>query len=100
MANAELLRRTLEHIKENPTEWDQRGWFTCFAGITVKLNGDDLEMIGRHPIGERAAELLGLEITSERCCEICGDVPVMPSLFSSDNTLADLERIVGELTAA
>ena len=43
MANAELLERTLVHIRENPELWDQDVWIqgdrACFAGRACLLSG-------------------------------------------------------------
>lgn len=115
--NAELLRRTLDHIKANPAEWNQDQWrcdtAMCFAGWSATLAGctwirDDnyqshvvaepadvwsrTMWVGRldHTVvhvSERARRVLGL--TSKQAV----------TLFSPDNGLDDLERIVGELCA-
>lgn len=100
MVNTTLLRSTLEHIKLNPTEWDQKRFSACFAGWTLRLNkpveareGDYgaswLELDGKQltamDIDREAAQLLGL--TREQ----------QIALFCGGNDMADLERLVSAL---
>jgi hypothetical protein len=33
----EGLQKTLEFIKDNPTEWDQQRWHMCFAGVALRV---------------------------------------------------------------
>jgi hypothetical protein len=104
MANIEGLQKTLEFIKENPTQWDQNRWHMCFAGASLRvLKGAvlgesdccdicrDLTIDGNalqvHEIAELASEALGLTVEQEG------------QLFHACNTLADLECIVAEISA-
>lgn len=99
MANAELLHKTMEHIKANPDEWTQSQWSCCFAGLTLKLNGAWQEGMYFRVIEDRAGELLGLERGTHPCECGCGQEYSDVALFDSNNTLADLERIVRDLIA-
>jgi hypothetical protein len=100
MANARLLRSTLEYIKTNPTEWDQTRFFACFAGWTLRLNlpvevettayaGTVLTLDGKPlfamDIDREAAALL--DLTREQ----------QAKLFCGGNSLADLEAFVSAL---
>lgn len=101
MANVEQLQKTLEHIKEHPGSWSQLLWSHCFAGLTLKLNGEEPVGMPGDVIRDRASELLGLELVSRPCACGCGqEAAGGHELFAADNTLNDLERIVQELTAA
>lgn len=104
MANKELLHKVLQHIKNNPDQYDAVRWHADFAGWTLRLampgvemrkDGCDIdtlfdadgERIWITDIGPWAKELLGLK-------------PSQASrLFSGTNTIDDLSRLVGEFTA-
>ncbi|OEJ24269.1 hypothetical protein AS594_07000 [Streptomyces agglomeratus] len=109
MANAQLLQRTLEHIKANPEQWDQMRCSACFFGWTVRLNAPNVTMLTKesdcgpdccpsYPVLVDDAGAF-IDVRSEghtllELTEVESD-----TLYSGDNTLADLERIVAELTA-
>lgn len=98
MVNAALLQQTLEHIKANPNDWDQHRWTTCFAGLAIKVSGVEPTHFGSTKL--QAAELLGLELTSETCDCGCGATFASShELFGAYNTLDDLEEIVQDLVA-
>ena len=104
MANKELLHKVLQHIKDNPDQYDAVRWHADFAGWTLRLAmpgvevrkdscdietmfDADGERIWISDIGPWAQELLGVH----------GDRAMR--LFSSTNTIDDLARLVGEFTA-
>lgn len=120
MPNTDLLNRTLNYIEAHPGEWDQNQWAArnscgtvyCFAGTAVMLSELPIEWRDSYqdhdyygeiasyiasdapaPYADRfistaARELLELsEAQSDR-------------LFDPVNKLADLRRLVAELTAA
>ncbi len=80
MINAELIRRVVKHIENNPKTWDQEHWgyssscgtTFCMAGHTVVMSGHTLKWAddgdGRSAyyvengeyISDKAQELLGL----------------------------------------
>ncbi|MDT0307252.1 hypothetical protein RM780_09785 [Streptomyces sp. DSM 44917] len=120
MANTELLRATLRHIRAHPDAWIQidyrRGRAGCFAYHAAMLAGGQLAhpaaSIDR-PSGDgswpnhdpylvcnRAARDLGFardEVVhiadfARRALDL--DDASARSLFSADNTLDDLERLV------
>lgn len=46
--NVALLKRTLEHIKDNPETWDQSNWCgtaQCFAGWAVTFAGAKIDQL-------------------------------------------------------
>jgi hypothetical protein len=55
MANTEGLQKTLEYIKEHPTDWNQMRWSSCFAGISLRL-------------------LKGAQMSESDCCNLCRDL--------------------------
>lgn len=100
MVNTTLLCSTLEHIKANLEDWDQKRFSSCFAGWTLRLTkpvvavkSDGitswLELDGKPltsmDIDREAAAMLGL--TREQRI----------ALFCGGNSLADLERLVSAL---
>lgn len=103
MANKEALDKVLAHITENPRQWDQLRWTTCFAGWTLRLcmpgvetRKDEIGMdalywdesrVPPHDIRDWAASLLGLD--SEQAF----------TLFDMGNELDDVTRLVGKFTA-
>lgn len=104
MANKELLRKVLQHIKTNPGDYDAARWHKDFAGWTLRLalpgveaRTDSLdierlfdaegEVIWIQDIGPWASKLLG--INAEQAAQ----------LFCGANTIEDLGRIVGEISA-
>lgn len=109
MANVARLRRTLEHIKANPEQWNQNSWPSCFAGWTVRL-----EMGDRMTAKERPAacsccgpymmlEVDGvpfededIELRARQLLELKYDDA--DELFYSGNTMDDLESMVASLT--
>jgi hypothetical protein len=105
MANAELLHKVLQHIKDNPSDHDATRWHKDFAGWTLRLampgvelheDADGIETLydadGERvwitDIGPWAQRLLGI------------DADQALWLFCAGNTVADLERYVSEITAA
>jgi hypothetical protein len=104
MANTELLHKVLQHIKDNPDEYDAIRWHKDFAGWTLRLimpgievRKDDMDVETMYDadgdrvwiadIGPWAMKLLG--IGSDQAVQ----------LFAACNTLADLDRIVAEISA-
>jgi hypothetical protein len=104
MANNEGLQKTLEYIKEHPSEWSQIRWTTCFAGIALRvLKGAQLseldccnicrdlmidgKRLAPHEIQEAAGAALKLADTQRR------------ALFHQTNDLAALTAFVAEFTA-
>jgi hypothetical protein len=104
MANIEGLQRVMEYIKDNPEEWDQRHWNTCFAGTTLRvLKGAVLEesdccrgcgdlvldgkVLSEYDIPDMAREALGLDATEAF------------RLFRAGNALEHVERLVAEFSA-
>lgn len=104
MANQEALEKVLQHITDNPEQWNQNRWSTCFAGWTVRL-------------------IKGAVLTPDDCCDLCVKVMLdgralygfdvsqlaqealelvdeqADALFHTANGLGDLRRLVGEFTA-
>lgn len=105
MVNVPLLRKTIEHITEHPTEWNQESWGVqtpcgtshCFAGHAATLSGYEpvwypswdgtgaprlMVAVTRNGYHESpffvAADLLGL--SHDRALD----------LFSCSNTMRDL----------
>lgn len=109
MANAELLQRTLEHIKANPEQWDQWRFIDCFAGWTVRLNTPNVTTrVQASDCGpeccpsylvliDDAGERIGVSDMAMELLELTPDQA--SELFRGDNEMDDLERIVSELTA-
>lgn len=104
MANAELLRKVLQHIKDNPDQYDAVRWHADFAGWTLRLAMPGVEVrkdscdietmfdadgnrVWISDIGPWAQRLLGL------------DIGQAAALFSGVNEIEDLERYVSEFTA-
>lgn len=104
MANAELLRKVLQHIKENPDQYDAVRWHADFAGWTLRVAVPGMEVrkdscdietmfdadgerVWIADIGPWAGKMLGL------------DAEQMVKLFCAGNTVADLEFLVAEFTA-
>lgn len=104
MANAELLRKVLTHIKENPSEYDPVRWHRDFAGWTLRLAMPGIEVkqdscdietmfdadgerVWIADIGPMAQRLLGIDAVQAR------------HLFSGTNTLDDIERHVATIAA-
>lgn len=104
MANGELLHKVLQHIKDNPGEYDPVRWHRDFAGWTLRLampgievrkDAEDIETMydgdgGRvyiADIGPWAGKLLGLSADQ------------MLQLFCGGNTVADLEYFVAAFAA-
>ena len=118
--NVELLWVTLNHIKRNPDTWDQESWrcgsSACFAGHAALqaggrwLDKDDMfspwVVVDNDKI-EFPDELLRLNtLTMEKgvdapifAAEVLGlNQAEARNLFHFRNALADLERIVLDLT--
>jgi hypothetical protein len=103
MANNEMLRAVLRHIKNNPEQYDPVRWHRDFAGWTVRLAMPGVEMrkdkdgfealyvddrrIWISDIGPWATKLLRLDENQAL------------KLFSGANTLDDIERLVAEFSA-
>lgn len=107
--NVELLDRTLAHIEANPERWDQAVYRCatgmCFAGWACTLAGglwisDDDEVLVAEP-GEWPTHQWDGEVVATarvRATRILGlDDAQASDLFSADNTIEDLRRIVAEL---
>jgi hypothetical protein len=104
MANTQLLHKVLQHIKDNPDEYDAIRWHKDFAGWTLRLEVPGVEVrydkdgvetmydadgdrVWIADIGPWAAKLLGID--SDQAVK----------LFCGGNTVADLERYVTEISA-
>lgn len=104
MANKELLHKVLQHIKDNPDQYDAVRWHADFAGWTLRLAmpgvevrkdscdietmfDADGERIWISDIGPWAVQLLGL------------DGEQAAALFSGTNTVDDLSALVAQFTA-
>lgn len=93
--NIELLEKTMQHIKDDPTTWDQSTYWNecgtpgCFAGWACHLAGYNRAqarmMGGDGNTSAFAAKLLGLND-----CESF-------HLFNATNTLPELELMVKDL---
>jgi hypothetical protein len=78
MANTEGLQKTLEFIKDNPTEWDQQRWHMCFAGVALRV-------------------VKGATLTDPDCCIVCGTLRIDGRPVQSW-TIADMAQEALELT--
>lgn len=103
MVNVELLRKTMDHIRENSHLWNQRNWYNanpcgttmCFAGHAAVLagfpqpphdNGKAWIHNGKH-VCTYAKEVLGIShLQANR-------------LFQGRNDLQDLENLVEHIIA-
>jgi hypothetical protein len=94
--NADLARRTLAAIENDPAHWNQKAWISsspecgtayCFAGWAVKLH-DAVDPGYTTPIEFKAVEALGL------------DQYLASPLFAPANSLADLRNMVADYAAA
>lgn len=119
LINAELLGRTLKHIKETIDRWNQSWWSIatdngtahCYAGWAVTLSGI---IIQHEPIGGwafvRPEDVpAGIDGTFWMYRDDRFTVPSVAAsllglseeqakeLFNPENDMEDLERIVGEL---
>jgi hypothetical protein len=115
MPNTELLNRTLKYIETHPKKWNQRHWASwtecgtayCFAGWTVALAhpgaspdfsegaSQDGETTGYIVVDDESYDIEAmatglLDLSQEQA----------DALFCAANSLADLRRLVAELTAA
>lgn len=102
MANAERLQQTLEHIKANPEDWDQRRWNMCFAGWTVRLASEATIRTGECGCCSTLVKEGGGIIPTWEIHQSASrllDVDRESELFDANNTLEDLERIVQDLIA-
>jgi hypothetical protein len=106
--NKDLLRKTLETVKQNPEHWDQQFWHCdtshCFAGFTHLISlgldvtknhyNDDFDYM--RPDGSYYR--INGKITVEYAKEALGlHYEDSSRLFNCLNNLSDLERIVEEL---
>jgi hypothetical protein len=102
LPNIPLLRKTLDHIKAHPQEWDQQTWHCgtamCFAGHAAMLDGG-AEWLHPSDMCEHVADAEG-RVTSvatyaRRALGL--DECQAATLFAPDNDLDDLEEIIGEI---
>lgn len=104
--NAPLLVKTLDHIRENPTEWYQADWAiqwndgrvtACFAGLAVRLAGYDFDF-GKY-LWSIATDAVttGVHIAEAARVELGLTGVQALELFEANNTFEDLERIVNEI---
>jgi hypothetical protein len=114
MANASLLRRTLQYIKEHPEKHNQSYWFArgdcgttaCFAGTAARLSGykpywltlESTEYAVHDDAEFPSAENISVEILGQQLLELSSGEA--DRLFHGDNTLTDLERIVDGIIAS
>jgi hypothetical protein len=94
--NADLARRTLAAIENDPAHWNQKAWISsspecgtayCFAGWAVKLHTAS-EPGYATPIKQKAEDALGLQAW------------IAEPLFYSSNTLSDLRNMVADYAEA
>src|SRR4051812_2770494 len=125
--NVALLKRTLNHIKDNPETWDQANWCgtsQCFAGWAVTLAGMHANILNEtvavddmpndlaaavgpdvEKISVREAAIIALGIADIELPDVDDEWPdVEPELisaasvlFHSGNTLEDMEYFVARL---
>lgn len=113
--NIELLRRTLDHIKANPQEWDQHvyreikpdcGTAMCFAGWTAELAGgkwkdtdgylsDILEAVPEDYVKDVHEGLVDAHARAQRLLGLTDEEA--EDLFHPSNNLAYIEQAVNEL---
>jgi hypothetical protein len=126
--NKELLRETLQTIKDNPQHWDQTQWHCgsshCFAGfVECKIRGieiakelDEDQVLGWSVADEESLISL-LNLSEKDANKLRNDYVYRKNtalvarfalglnedqadiLFDSDNELEDLEIIIEELCA-
>jgi hypothetical protein len=124
--NKELLRETLQTIKDNPQHWDQTQWHCgsshCFAGfVECKIRGADItekfdedqtlrwstadaeSLISLLNLGEKDANKLRNDYVYHKNTALVARFALglnedqADILFDSDNELEDLEIIIEEL---
>jgi len=124
--NKELLRETLQTIKDNPQHWDQTQWHCgsshCFAGfVECKIRGieiakeldedqvlgwsvaDEESLISLLNLGEKDADKLCRDYDYHKNTAVVArfalglDEDQADMLFHGENDLGDLENIVEEL---
>lgn len=105
--NVPLARKVMEHIVENPDEWDQAeygqrtecGTAFCFAGHTVLLAGHDVSWM-ECPCGEGAPHFFSSSTTNGESISFVARRQLglayqeARELFSGGNTIADLWRLL------
>ena len=114
--NVPLLRKTLEYVESHPEEWDQSTWICgsagCFAWHAAMIDGaepltanpeyvradNDDPPDKVHPADGDAYPVDHIHVAA-RAARVLGFGPELPALFRASNTLDDLRRIVGRLTA-
>jgi hypothetical protein len=101
--NITLLTRTLEYIEAHPLEWVQSDWTCgtagCFAWHAAILDGarrDPAYEPDEWVVGPSTSETEHVSDYAEAALGLSGEQA--DQHFGEDNTLADLRRIVGELT--
>lgn len=101
-----LAYATLDWIKANPGHWDQMYWHCgtshCFAGVAEML-GAGLDPTQEHPERELTedGDYAGPETINLASAMLgIGSRAVVLSLFSSTNTLQDLENKVAIIFGA
>jgi hypothetical protein len=116
--NVPLARKALTFIKNNPKDWDQANWRCetgmCFAGIVDQIAGGKWavqpptgRMCDVYLIANQADEDAGLRIkdfgehrvvtAADRASRLLGIWALNPldiDLYSSSNSLEDLEKFV------
>jgi hypothetical protein len=103
--NVDLLRETLQHIKEHREEWDQKQWrcgaAACFAGHAAILAGaewegdSDFGIYVLPPNAKSEGEFLFVGAYAQAVLGLSN--AEADDLFWQDNTLADLEAKVAAL---
>ncbi len=121
MFDADLARRAIKEIENNPERWKQRNWFCqtgqCFAGFVAELSGADFTPVeeerrffqdstptpyiinpdtgyGQH-VADYAAHQLGFEDYDHNFFD--GHTTDADRLFNENNTVEDLHRLVDEI---
>jgi len=101
MVNATLLRSTLEHIKADPTQWDQTRFSACFAGWTLRLNKpvtvETYDRAGTVLVLD-GTPLTAMDIDREAGALLGLDREQRIKLFFGGNSLEDLGLYVSALT--
>lgn len=99
-----LARKSLEKIKADPAAWDQKVWLQddecgtvgCIAGWATVLSGDVSQLVlgERKPRNHHLWDRSSTYQSARRLLELSEEQAAR--LFSTDNSLADIERLIDE----
>lgn len=102
--NVEKLRAVLDHVTNNPRQWDQYAWSYCLAGHTVKLDGHTIDnrvgfSIGMFSAGGPGVQTTDGKVVPRLAAELLNLTAEQAArLFNSENHLAALWIIANEIT--